>query len=291
MKIENIGFIGGDMRMIHLIEMYIQQGITVRILGFDKFNFKDFNENLIFCEDLYSLISNSDIIIGPIPFTSNYEYINAPFSLNSIKVEDVVNEIPSNKLLICGRVDSRLQDVFNENNIKFIDILSREEFAILNAISTAEGAIQIAMEETSSTLHNTNVLVLGFGRIGKILCKMLNGLGAKVYCEARKYSDIAWIKAYGYTPILLKNLDEYISNMDLFINTIPHIVFEKERIDKMKKDCLFIDLASKPGGINLEDAKDKGLKTVLALSLPGKVAPYTAAKHIKETIDNILDEF
>jgi len=59
---------------------------------------------------------------------------------------------------------------------------------------------------------------------------------------------------------------------------------------KVNKDCLLIDLASKPGGIDFEKAKEMGLKTIWALSLPGKVAPVTAAKFIKDTISNIIDE-
>ena len=75
-----------------------------------------------------------------------------------------------------------------------IDIMKCEELAVLNSISTAEGAIQIAMEETNHTLHDSNILILGFGRIGKVLAKMLNAIGANVYCEARKNEDLAWIK-------------------------------------------------------------------------------------------------
>ena len=66
------------------------------------------------------------------------------------------------------------------------------------------------MEETQRTLHGSNVLVMGFGRIGKVLAKMLDGIGAKVYCEARKNEDISWIKAYGYNPIHLNDLDENV---------------------------------------------------------------------------------
>lgn len=289
MKISNIGFIGGDKRIVHLIEMYSNEDYNIRIYGFEKYHFTHKN-NIIICNNISEVIINSDIIIGPVPFTSNYETLNAPFSANNININDILIEMKPNQLLICGRVDVKLQEMIHENSVRYVDILSREEFAVLNAISTSEGALQIAMEHTNCTLHNSEVLVLGFGRIGKILCKMLDGIGAKVYCEARKYSDLAWIKAYGYTPILLNDLDENISRFHLFINTIPYIVFDKDKIDKMHHDSIFIDLASKPGGIDLDYAKEKQIKTILGLSLPGKVAPYTAANHMKETIDNIIGE-
>lgn len=51
---------------------------------------------------------------------------------------------------------------------------------IMNAVPTAEGAIQIAMEQTDVTLHGLPVLVIGHGRIGSLLARRLAALGAKV---------------------------------------------------------------------------------------------------------------
>jgi dipicolinate synthase subunit A len=146
------------------------------------------------------------------------------------------------------------------------------------------------MEEMPITLHDSACIILGFGRIGKILAKMLNGLGANVYVEARKYEDIAWIKSYGYKPVLLKDIDSIISKADAIFNTIPSIILDESKLKLINKDCLIIDLASKPGGVDFEKAKEIGVKAIWALSLPGKVAPITAAKFIKETVFNIIGE-
>ena len=125
-----------------------------------------------------------------------------------------------------------------ENQI--IDILKREELSILNAVSTAEGAIKIAIEETQKNLHGSNILVMGFGRIGKILSHMLNGLGAKVACEARKHSDLAWIKAYGYEPIPLIELKENLEKFDVIINTIPYMLLDRDALDNVKNLRFFL---------------------------------------------------
>lgn len=39
---------------------------------------------------------------------------------------------------------------------------------VANAVPTAEGAVQVAMEELPFTLHSARVLILGFGRVGKL---------------------------------------------------------------------------------------------------------------------------
>ena len=54
------------------------------------------------------------------------------------------------------------------------------EIAILNSVPTAEGAIQVAMENTEITIHNSRCLVMGFGRCGTTLARSLLALGARV---------------------------------------------------------------------------------------------------------------
>ena len=162
-----------------------------------------------------------------------------------------------------------------------------ENLTTLNAIPTAEGAIQIAMEKSLITLHNSKCLILGFGRIGKILAKMLSGIGAKVYCEARKQQDIAWIQSYGYNAIYLDELNNHIGEFDFIFNTIPYIILDKNNLNMVEKDCFIIDLASKPGGVDFEYAKELGLQTEWALALPGKVAPKTSAYYIYDIIKGL----
>lgn len=177
-----------------------------------------------------------------------------------------------------------------DNGVKVIDILKREELSVLNAVSTAEGAIKIAIEETSKNLHGSNILVLGFGRIGKVLSHMLSGIGARVACEARKCSDLAWIKAYGYDSIPLTELKENLNKFDVIINTIPYMVLDRETLGEVRKETLVIDLASNPGGVDKMAIKEKQIKFVWALSLPGKIAPVTSAEFIKETLYNVVKE-
>ena len=122
----------------------------------------------------------------------------------------------------------------------------------------------------------------------KLWQKCCRGCGAKVYCEARKSSDLAYIKAYGYEPIDLKELDSYLSDFEIIVNNIPVQILSAERLNLLKEKTLILDLASKPGGTDFEYAKKKGIKTIWALGLPGKVAPDSCAEYIKDTIYDIL---
>ena len=183
-----------------------------------------------------------------------------------------------NLKIITGNISEDIEGIANTNKNHIIDVLKNEGLAVLNAIPTAEGAIQIAIEKSNITIHNSNCLVMGFGKIGKNLAKMLKGFGANVYCEARKPSDIALIDALGYNSIDLKDLNCNLDKFDFIFNTIPCIILNYTNLNNIKKECIIIDLASKPGGVDFEYAKNLGLKAIWALALPRKSSSKDSCK-------------
>lgn len=287
--IENISIIGGDLRIVKLAEMLAKDNFKIKTYALDKAEDLNKMQKIQTCNSMQEVLQDSEIVIGPIPLSSNNVEINTPFSEKTITLEELVVGLKGKKF-IAGNIKKEFYQYSENKEIEIIDLLEREELVVLNTISTAEGAIQIAMEETIRTLHGSNVLVLGFGRVGKILANMLKGIGANVYCEARKNVDLAWIKAYGYEPVRLKELKEKLTTFHIIINTIPALVLGEEKLSYLRKDCLLIDLASNPGGIDKLAAKKYGIKMIWALSLPGKVAPLTSAEFIKDTIYNVIKE-
>lgn len=287
--IKKITIIGGDLRIVKLVEMLAEDKFEIKTYAMEKADSISKLKNVEICETLKEAIKDTDIVISSIPLSSNNTDINIAFSEKNVKLEELANELEG-KTFIAGNIKNEFKLLIKNKNVRVIDLLEREELVVLNAISTAEGAIQIAMEETKITIHGSKILVLGFGRIGKVLSKMLNGIGAEVYCEARRDADLAWIKAYGYKPVILNELNESLEKFDIIINTIPSIVLEEDRLKLLKNDCLIIDLASNPGGVDRNAAQNLGIKTIWALALPGKVAPITSAEFIKNTIYNTFKE-
>lgn len=159
-----------------------------------------------------------------------------------------------------------------------------------NAPPTAEGAIQLALENLPITLHASRVLVIGYGRIGKILADRLRGLGAFVSVAARRYEQLAWAEVDGHAAQRLGDIAGWLCGYDLVLNTVPARVLTAELLADLKSGCLVIDVASKPGGVDLEAARRLGVPVIWALSLPGKVAPVTAGRAIQQTVYHILRE-
>ena len=286
----SFSIIGGDLRTIKLAKMLANEGNKIYTYGLEKAEEIKDNSNIIFTEKISKAIPKDvEVVIGPIPFTSNGININAPFGEKEISIREMIHYLEG-KILIAGSISPEIYDMANDEYIEIIDIMKREELAVLNTISTAEGAIEIAISNTNKIIHGSEVLILGFGRIGKVLARKMAGLSAKVTCAARKDEDLAWIRAYGHKETNINALGENLSQYDIILNTVPHLVLNKERLQYVKKDALLIDLASNPGGIDKKEAKELNLKLVWALALPGKVAPVTTAEFIKDTIYNILKE-
>ncbi len=283
---KTISVIGGDQRIVSLVKLLAADDYMVFTYGLEKSDIKE-NEKIVKCKTLKETLEKSDKVIGPIPISIEKDIIKMPFCEEKITIEDLVNNL-DNHTFIVGNVNESTRNVLTRKNADIIDILDIEKFTVLNIIPTVEGAIQVAMQETKRTLHGSNVLILGFGRIGKLLSKSLVGLGVNVSCEARKDTDLAWIEAYGYNPINLKELKPKIGKFDIIFNTIPTEILGKDLLSEVKEDAVIIELASKPGGINRKVAEKLKINVVEALALPGKVAPLTVAEYIRNTIYELI---
>lgn len=277
--------VGGDCRQGYLSAGFIEEGKNVFVIfGSD---FKNLLNESIIRTDWESAISESDVIIFPLPISKDGEHLN---SSDKIKLEEIINEIPNNKIVMAGGVTPQIKSLFQLRNIEIIDYFDKEELAVFNAIPTAEGAIEIAMRELPITINNSRCLVTGFGRISKVLVKLLNGLGAKTTVIARKHDDLVWAEIYGADVQNMVDIKLAVKDKDIIFNTVPFKIIDKDILNNLNKDCLIIDIASSPGGIDFEVADKIGINVIWALALPGKVAPKTAGEAIKVVIDNILEE-
>lgn len=161
---------------------------------------------------------------------------------------------------------------------------------IMNAVPTAEGAIQIAMEQTDVTLHGLPVLVIGHGRIGSLLARRLAALGAKVTVSARSCRDFALIESEGLSAADTRQLAPVLHDFPLVFNTVPAAVLGAAELARLPDKALVIDLASQPGGLDPSAEPLRGVRVIHALSLPGKVAPVTASVAVRDTVYAILGE-
>ncbi|MCI1964761.1 MAG: dipicolinate synthase [Oscillospiraceae bacterium] len=285
MKFESgFGVLGGDARQIAMAESIASDGYAVTAFGFDNVDFL----GKIKKADLKDTVKSCENIILPLPVTRDGVHLKMDYSNEKIVLNDAFAKLFYKKRVFGGGMEHLSQTSTLWQTFDTHDYSLREEFAVKNAVPTAEGAIEIAIREFPGTLNGSHCLVTGFGRIGKVLSWMLRGIGANVTVSARKLPDLAWIKSCGYSAVLTQQAGE--GKYDLVFNTVPAFVFSRSVLMEMKGCPLMIDLASLPGGIDLTAAKEKGICVIQALALPGKIAPKAAGEIIKDTIYHMLKE-
>ena len=277
------GVIGGDQRQAFLAASLLEDGYPVYAAALEKAEL----DPRVRQATIEETVEKCETIIFPLPVTSDGVHLNTPLGKEPVLLGEGFASLFVGKTVYGGMTERlyHTTDVWEE--VSVFDYFRREELTVRNAVPTAEGAIQIAMEEYPGTLNGSRCLVTGFGRIGKVLSWMLRGLGAQVTVSARKPEDLAWIRQSGYQAVHTRHPG---SGYDLVFNTIPALVFARESLSGLKPGTLLIDLASAPGGVDRETAAELGVRVVPALSLPGKVAPKAAGEIIKETIYHMMEE-
>ena len=280
----NVWLIGGDMRQVWLARLLAEDGHAVHTCALGPVGAGVKEERSL------AGAARADCVVLPLPAAGRDGALNAPLAEGPVPLEGVLDALEPGQLLCAGRADGRLRALAEARGVRLFDYFAREELAVANAVPTAEGAIQLALEGLPITLHGARALVIGYGRLGRALAPRLGALGAKVTVAARRYEALAWAESFGFDTCPVGELGDYLCAFDLVVNTVPAPVLGAAELGELKKESLVIDLASLPGGVDLGAAEALGVKAVRALSLPGKVAPATAAAALRTAICHILNE-
>ena len=158
----------------------------------------------------------------------------------------------------------------------------REEYQIAIARLTAEGAIALLRPETG--LSGAHILLLGYGRIARLLARELQKAGALVTAAARSGEQRAGAEAESIEALPLDALSGALDRFDVIIGTIPAPVLTEPLLALVRKDALLLELASAPGGIDAAAAHERGLRYIRAPGLPAKYAPERAAVILRDAV-------
>lgn len=285
----NMLVMGGDARFLEVIKTLADEGVTIFAAGFGNYRFSD---SSIHHADLDHLdLGKIDAITLPVAGSDTSGEIEVDYDSQPLFIsEKVLKKTPDHCAVYTGTSNNFLEKITKATNRKLVELFARDDMAVYNSIPTAEGALKLAMEETDVTIHGANVMVLGFGRVGMTVARLFAAVGASVKVAARKPSALARAKEMGLTPVKMDEIKEKAGEAAIFINTVPHLILDKDFINNMRPTSLILDLASKPGGTDFKFAEEKGIKALHALGLPGKNAPKTAGEIIGRVLIGLLKE-
>lgn len=194
-----------------------------------------------------------------------------------VEPTELLSRLPENITIIGGNLHSPALYGY-----RTIDLMRDEKYVAQNAAITAHCAIREMMNHLPVIAENCPMLIIGWGRIGKCLARLLRNLGAEVSVAARKESDRAMALALGYHTCDLKYIHRTLPKYRVIFNTAPANVMGEALCLMCRRDSLKIDLASKLG------IECSGV--IWARGLPGKYAPESSGELIAESIVRILQE-
>ena len=269
--------VGGDARQRYLSELLTRDGHTVVEFALDSSDFP------------LSAPAAFSCVILPMPVTRDGRTLFAPFSPHPHSLERILDTLSPKQRIFGGGIGPALREMAAARNLIIQDYMSRAELAVANAVPTAEGALQLAMEQLPITIHGSRVLISGFGRVGQCTAARFAALGAHVTVMARSAAQRALAESMGCSALHPGQLEFARQSWDLVVNTVPAPLFRMPQLATLGKPVL-LELASAPGGFDLETVQTLGLEYIPAPGLPGKVAPVTAARIIRDTLYAMLDE-
>ncbi|SDY70153.1 dipicolinate synthase subunit A [Evansella caseinilytica] len=285
----HIAIVGGDARQLEVIRKLSEYDAKLSLIGFDQLDdgFVGANKQTFYTIDPKTV----DAIVLPVSGMSQEGEIESIFSgEKTFFPENWLKKTPDHTVIYSGISNNVLKKLASNNECQLIELLERDDVAIYNSIPTAEGAVMMVIQNTDITIHDSNVAVTGFGRVGMTVARTFKNLGARVEVIANELNLRARAFEMHLDSYSLAELPQRVKNIDVIINTIPAKVLSVDVLSKMPPHALVIDLASKPGGTDFRYAEKRGIKALLAPGLPGIVAPKTAGKIIANVLTALLLE-
>lgn len=268
---KRIAVLGGDRRMVEAVRAFLEAGLSVCAVGIDC---EMAHERLENCESLTTAVIDAQATVLPVQGLKDEKLLTVT----------MLKQMRPGATLFTGIGSDYLRRISREAGVPLNEYREADEFAVWNSIPSAEGAIQMAMELSPFVLFKSRSLVIGFGRTGKALALLLNGLHSQVTVAVRDEVELARVWAAGYRPVLMRALREEIGSIDLIFNTAPAMVMPRSILERAQRDAVLIDLASAPGGTDFAATRELGITARLAPGLPGIVAPATAGRIIADMV-------
>lgn len=287
LDIRQLLILGGDKRQEYMALDLYKKGFDVSVFGISQLDEAE-NIKILDFKELQEKIGLFDAIILPLPASRDNKHIAT--SGEEISIDFLLSNIKSSQVVFAAMLNDENKSKFFKRGIKLYDYYEREDIKTRNAYPTAQGVLKIILDNLPICLNRMKCLVTGCGKTAQAISLMLKSLDVKVTIAARKCGDIAWAENNSMDGIYIKNLKNSSIDFDVVINTVPYTILDDTILSKINRQCLLIEIASKPYGIDLSSAQKYKIHSIIAGSLPGKTVPKAAGEIISDTISYMIKE-
>lgn len=261
--------IGGDERAPYLCRRLIASGDEAVCFALD---------NTAICETL-----SGDVFVLPMPIERN-GYLNAPLSAEKYSLEEIFSLLPKGALVCGGKVGEKAMAKANVRGLRLYDYMDFPALTVGNAAITAEAATEILMTAAPGCLSEQKVLIIGCGRIGKLLAFKLRALGTDVTLLSGDPEKAALLHALGFKTA---HGEDDLSDYSAVVNTAAATVLTEGQQRSLKSECVVLELASKSG---FDEKLVSHCRLISAPGLPAKYAPSSSAALVFDAVKTIVKE-
>lgn len=264
----------------------LKEGFPLRTLGASPFS----HPRLQVTPSLEHLVTGVSLLLAPASGIDTEGKIQEPFHQDILLDDHFCSRIQEGSSLFMGTAPVALKKKLLTQGITLLEYLHVPTVATQNAVPTAEGALLLALEGLSTTLQGCRTLVTGLGRVGLTLAYRLQALHAIVWGANRSPLGRYQGESLGLKTISLEEMDPLLPGFQLIFNTIPAPIFTRWRLQELQEDVLLLDLASSPGGVDFESAREFNRQASLHLGIPGRYFPQRAGEILGSTLPGIIKE-
>jgi dipicolinate synthase subunit A len=268
-----IAVVGGDRREQEIARLAAATGAQVRAFGFPWP--EGGIAGVTLAASAAQALAGARFALFPIPGIAASGALFAPAAAEPIVPDRALlagMQAPAH--IILGWGDDKLKAHAQALGITLHEYEWDQDLMLLRGPAIVEGLLKVAIENTSITLHKSQVAVVGQGSIGFLLARYMVALGAYTHVFARNPVQRAAAYAAGAEAHRLEELEAAAPTLDMVFSTVPSRVVGASVIERLPPHALLVDLAAPPGGIDFDAARARGLKAVWARGL-GSRAPVT----------------
>lgn len=266
---KKIGILSGDQRQFYAWKCLKKKGYNAQLIS---------NLN----------IQDMDVLLCGTPFIKMNEYLNCDFH-SAFPIDTFTNLLKSGQFLLAGGIPSEIQSHLANLNIKFVDLLKDSNLVWQNAYLTAESLLGKIILTSDCSIRNSNVFILGFGRCGMNIAKLLEGFQCNIFVYDHTLENLSRASSFGYTPVTTSTMDSVLQKCHILINTVPKEILKPEKYEQIQKCCVLYDISSFPYGLDHDIAESNSLSFYTCPGLPGKYTSKAAGELIAETIISHLE--
>ncbi len=288
LKERTVAIVGGDLRTLYAARLLALEGCSCRLYGLgESRNPCDGGFEKGRCKAPYlmkEVLSDADLLLLPVPLSRDGKTVNAPLSSMNLPLSILNQGVLSSLPVFGGGLELLPKGEGGER----IDLLRDPLFAKENALPTAEAALGLALLEHPGVLFESNCAILGYGNIASALLPLLRAAGARCTVFARREEARLKARAAGAQALCMEELCHRLPFFDILFNTVPAEMIDEEHAPLLKRDALYIELASAPFGMC---EKSRGLlkaRHLFAPALPGRYAPLYGGRLIAQRVSDYL---